>query len=197
MNEGQVLDGEDVIPVGAPREVYELPEAHGWSARPGNKILVLDRGAVVLEFPRDWFVQPGAEQTEIRDRAPPADSTCVLAISYLRLPAADWRGLPVRELLLGAVRDEGREYIGHSQTIEARHGNLDLAWTELRVIDARERREARSRFCLARGDGIQCLMSLDFWPEDEARLDTVWENVLDSLRLNAIVDDPTKGRRIE
>jgi hypothetical protein len=183
--------------VGAVREVYELPDDHRWTARPGYQILVLDRGAVVLEFPRDWFVQPGAEQTDIRDRASPDNSTCVLAVSYLRLPAADWSGLPLRELLLPAAQGEEREHIGGGAVIEARHGNLDIAWTELRVVDARERREALCRFCLARSDGVQCVISFDFWPEDEARLHTVWENVLDSLRLNASVEDPTRGKRIE
>ena len=181
----------------ASREVYQLPEDHAWTARPGHKILVLDRGAVVLEFPCDWFVQPAAEQTGIRDRASPDDSTCVLAVSYLRLPAADWSGLPLRELLLTASQSEDREYIGRGPTIEGRRGNFDIAWTELRVVDARERREARCRLCLARGGGVQCLISFDFWPEDEARLDTVWMNVLESLRLNAAVEDPTRGKRIE
>jgi len=183
--------------VGAPREVYELPEDHSWTARPSCNILVLDRGAVVLEYPRDWFVHPGAEQTDIRDRASPDDSRCVLGVSYLRLPAADWSGLPLRDLLLHAAQGEECEHIGRGAMIEARHGDLDIAWTELRVVDARERREARRRLCLARSDGVQCLITLDFWPEDEARLHTVWESVLDSLKLNARVEDPTRGKRIE
>ncbi len=181
----------------APPEVYELPEGHSWTARPGCNVLVLDRGAVVLEYPRDWFVQPGAEQTDIRDRASPDNSTCVLAVSYLRLPAADGSGLPLRELLLTAAQGEECERIGSGAMIEARHGDLDIAWTELRVVDARERREARRRLCLARSDGVQCLISFDFWPEDEARLQTMWESVLDSLKLNARVEDPTRGKRIE
>src|SRR6266545_3661796 len=162
----------------AAREVYELPENHRWTARAGHKILVLDRGAVVLEFPRDWFVQPGREQTDIRDRATAGESTCVLAVSYLRLPPVDWSGLPLGELLLPAVQGDGREHIASGPTIAGR-------------------REARCRICLARGRGVQCLLSLDFWPEDETRLHAVWENVLDSLRLGVPVDDPTRGRRIE
>ena len=179
------------------REVYELPENHSWTARPGHKVLVLDRGAVVLEFPRDWFVQPGREQTDIRDRATAGESTCVLAVSYLRLPPVDWSGLPLGELLLPAVQGDGREHIASGPTIAGRRGDLEIAWTELRVVDARERREARCRICLARGRGVQCLLSLDFWPEDETRLHAVWENVLDSLRLGVPVDDPIRGRRIE
>ena len=142
-------------------------------------------------------MQPGPQQIDIRDRPTAKESTCVLAVSCLRLPAVDWSGLPLSELLVTAVQGDGREHIGGGALIEARHGNLDIAWTELRVVDARERREARRRLCLARSDGVQCLISFDFWPEDEARLHAVWENVLDSLRLNAPVEDPTRGKRIE
>src|SRR2546426_6183427 len=172
------------------REVYRLPEGHEWSATPGYQLLVLDRGAVVLEFPHDWFVEPGRNQTDIRDRATAEESTCVLSVSCMRLPPVDWTGLPLRDLLLAAVEGEEREYISRGTTIELRRGSVELAWTEQRFVDERERREARGRVCLARGEGIQCLITLDFWPEDEPRLAPVWENVVDSLRLGVPVHDP-------
>ena len=100
---------------------------------------------MVLEFPRDWFVQLGPEQANIRDRASADDRTCVLAVSYLRLPPADWSRLPLSELLLPAVQGDERERIGLGPTIETRRGPLEIAWSELRVIDTRERREARCR----------------------------------------------------
>jgi len=142
-------------------------------------------------------VQPGRQQIDIRDRPTAQESTCVLAVSCLRLPAVDWSGLPLSQLLVSAVQGDGREYIGRGPTIQTRRGDLEFAWTEQRVVDAGERREARCRMCLVRGDGVQCLISFDFWPEDEARLHTVWETMLDSLRLNAPVEDPTRGKRIE
>jgi hypothetical protein len=179
------------------REVFELPDAHGWTARPGNKILVLDRGAVVLEFPGDWFVSPGATQVNIRDRASAEESTSVLAVSSFATPPADWSGLPLRGLLATVADLEEREYIGIGSTIELRRGNLEMAWTEHRFVDEREHREARSRICLARAEGIHCLITLDSWPEDEPRLAPVWESVLASVRLGAAVDDPARGRRIE
>lgn len=67
------------------REVYQLPERHGWTATSGYKILVLDRGAVVLEFPADWIVEPGTSETRIRDGASAEESSCVLAVSCRRL----------------------------------------------------------------------------------------------------------------
>ncbi len=177
-------------------EVYELPQNHGWTAKPGHKILVLDRGAVLLEFPAHWFVQLGSQQIDIRDGRSPEESKCVLAVSCLRLPAVDWSGLPLSRLLLEAVAGDDRERIAVGPIVEATREGLEVVWTELRVVDATERREARCRMCLARAPRVQSLLSFDFWPEDETRLAPVWENVLESLRLNARVDDPGRGRRI-
>lgn len=55
--------------MGWTREVYRLPERHGWTATPDHKILVLDRGTVLLEFPADWTVEPGPAETRMRDGA--------------------------------------------------------------------------------------------------------------------------------
>jgi hypothetical protein len=178
------------------REVYEVPPDHGWTAKPGHKILVVDRGAVMIELPSSWHVQPGPHQTDIRDRPSAEESTCVLAVSYLRLPPVDWSDLPLPQLLRDAVQRDEREHIDVEPVVQADRAGLEAAWTELRVVDSGVRREARSRVCLARSNGIQCLITFDFWPEDETRLAPVWANVLDSLRLGAKVDDPTSGRRI-
>ena len=178
------------------REVYQLPERHGWAAAPGHKILVVDRGAVVLEFPADWIMEPSSSQINIRDGATAEEGTCLLAVSCLRLPPGDWSGLPLSRLLLEAIEGDDRDRIAMGPVHEATRDSLTLAWAELCVVDPSEHRECRSRMCLARGNGVQALITFDFWPEDEARLHPVWDGVLGSLRLGVPVEDPTKGERI-
>ena len=169
----------------ATQEVYELPPDHGWTAREGYKVLVLDRGAVVLEFPSAWHMQVGPHQIDIRDQPSPEQSTCVLAVSYLRLPPVDWTGLPLSRLVLDALEGDDRERIGVAPMVETNRSGLEVACLDLRVMDQVERREACSRLCLARGNRIQCLITFDYWPQEETRLLPVWDNVLDSLRLGA------------
>jgi hypothetical protein len=41
-----------------------LDAAHSWRARPGNKILLLDRGAARFEFPERWVVEPDEDRIE-------------------------------------------------------------------------------------------------------------------------------------
>ncbi len=182
--------------MGWTREVYRLPEHHGWTAKPGHKILVLDRGAVQLEFPADWVMEPGPSQINIRDAATAEASTCLLAVSCLRLPPVDWSELPLSKLLREAVEGDDRDRIALGPVQETTRDGLALAWAELRVVDPGEHRECRSRMCLARHNGIQCLVTFDFWREDEARLSPVWASVLGSLRLGAPVEAPTLGKRI-
>ncbi|PYP48834.1 MAG: hypothetical protein DMD45_16950 [Gemmatimonadetes bacterium] len=182
--------------MGWTREVYQLPEDHGWTATPGHKILVLDAGAVVLEFPADWVTEPASGQVNVRDGATADDSSCVLAVSCLRIPSVDWSGLPLSKLLLDAIEGDDRDRIAIGPVRETRQESLTLAWTEVRVVDPAEHRECRSRICLARGDRVQCLITFEFWPEDEARFTSVWDHVLGSLRLGVRVDDPARGRRI-
>ena len=150
----------------------------------------------MFEFPKAGIVQPRPHQTDIRDGRNTEQSTCVLAVSHLRLPPADWTGLPLPQLLLEAVMADDRERIAVGTAVEASRAGLEVAWIALRVVDSGERREARCRMCLARGERTQCLITFDFWPEDEKRHTPVWDNLLNSLRLGARVDDPTRGKRI-
>ncbi|MBI2073817.1 MAG: hypothetical protein HYT81_12455 [Gemmatimonadetes bacterium] len=181
------------------RETYQLPGDHGWTAKPGHKILVLDRGAVLLEFPAHWSMEPGPPpQINLRDGPTAEDSSCLLAVSCLRLLLpVDFSGLPLSKLLLEAAEGDERDHIATGPVHEETREGLTLAWTELRVVDPGEHRECRSRMCLARGNGAQCLITFDFWPEDEGRFSGVWDEVLSSLKLGVRVDDPTQGPRIE
>ncbi len=180
------------------REEYRLPHDHGWTATPGHKILVLDRGAVLLEFPAEWTLEPASEggQINVRDGVTTEDSRCVLAVSCLPIPPIDWTELPLAKLLIDVVDDGERDLISVGPVRETSRDGLGLAWCELRVVDPGEHRECRSRVCLARGNGVQCLITFDFWPEDELRLNPVWHHVLGSLRLGRKLDEPTRGRRI-
>jgi len=179
------------------KEVYQLPERHGWSARPGHKILVLDRGAVLLEYPAAWNVELGSSHISMRDGPTAEASQCAVGVSCLRLPPVDWGGLRLPELLLGAADGDERDHIATGPVHQTARDGLELAWTELRVVDPAEHRECRSRMCLARGHGVQCLITFDFWPEDADRFTAIWDDLLASVRLGVRVDDPTRGPQIE
>ena len=164
---------------------------HGWRAQPDHKILVLDRGAVRLEYPRGWHVVPAEDCIKVHDRKPPADE-CVLAISYHRWPAIA-RDLSVAALVHIAMDGCEQPAIAVEPVVEETRMDLVLAWGERRHLDARENREARTRLCLARRDEIQALLTFAFWPADLARCDALWHAFLASLQLGEWVADPLRG----
>jgi hypothetical protein len=176
------------------KEKLRLKKKHGWRGKPGYNIFVMDRGAVRFNVPEKWVVKPEAGHINIHDREPP-DDECVLAVSYLRLPpGVDWSLLPLSELLRDSVEGDDREVISRAETVEEERDDLSLAWTEMRVIDPEERREAFSRICIARGQNhIQCLITFDFWVSDAERARPVWEETLRSLEVGWFIADPTQG----
>lgn len=174
------------------KEVLKLKEDHTWSAKPGYRIFVADRGAVRFDFPQDWVLVPGPKSIKFHDREPP-DDNCVLEVTIMRLPPIDWSGLPLTRLVQEIVEGDERPIISKGQIHEEQRPDLEIAWTEIVFTDPQEHREARSRICLARGSNIQPLITLDFWAEDAVWLSAVWDEVIHSLELGLHVDDPTRG----
>lgn len=169
-----------------------LQTGHGWRARPGCKIFVADRGAVRFDCPQHWVVRPDADSVKLYDKEPPDDDSR-LAVSYLRLPPVDWSGLPVAALVETGMRADERPIDTWGPIREVRHGDLELAWREVSFLDPAEKREARSRMCIARRSTLQCLITFDFWAADLESCGAVWETVLETLELGEVIADPKRG----
>ncbi|MBM3225612.1 MAG: hypothetical protein FJZ47_17685 [Candidatus Tectomicrobia bacterium] len=172
--------------------VFKLHPQHRWTARPGYRILVADKGAVRFNFPQSWVLVPDKASIQLYDRQPPHDD-CRLEVSVMYLPERDWSGLPLARLVEEVADGDTRDILGRGEMHEIRRPNLEAAWLEMRFIDPGEQRAARSRVCLARRDTIQPLITCDFWADDAPRVEKVWHEVLRSLTLGEYVDDPTRG----
>lgn len=175
------------------KESLRLKDNHAWSAPEGYRIFVADRGALRINFPDGWVVKPDEDSIKLYDREPP-DDNCRLALSYLRLPPVDLSGLPVDSMIQIALDSETRVVLDTAPIVHRDRPGLDIAWTDITFLDPYERRRAFSRICIARGSGIQALITFDFWPEDAARLTPVWDEVVRSLTLGRTIKDPTMGR---
>lgn len=177
------------------KETIRLQGGHGWSARPGCKVFVADRGAVRFDYPRKWLVRPDPDSIKFHDRKPPGDD-CVIGFSYLRIPPIDWSGLPLARLVEEAIQGDERTIVAWDEMVTARRFDLELAWRQGHFTDARERRAALTRICLARRRTVQSLLTMDFWEADLERFGPVWDLVLETLELDEPVADPAIGPRI-
>ena len=174
------------------KETRRLRKGHGWIAGEGCKIFVADRGAVGFQYPEAWVVRPDSDSIKIHDRTPP-DDDCTLAVSYLRLPRIDWRGLPLASLVEAALEGDPREFHHRGEIVDASRRGVEIAWRELLFVDPRVGLDARSRLALARRGGVQALITMEFWETDAARVEPVWDLVLDTLELDRHIEDPTRG----
>ena len=173
------------------KRTIRLPQNHGWRAKPGNKIFVADRGAVQFEIPGDWVIDPGAHSIRIRDRHEP-DDDIRLEVSVIQLnPDIDWNELPLVDLVEDVVNREKRDLTGREAMRESHRADLDVAWLQVDFTDPNENRKAHSRICFARGSSVLAFITMDFWPEDRSKVNSVWKDVQGSLKLGERIQDPT------
>ncbi len=182
------------------RRNLRLRENHGWKAKRGYQIFVLDRGAVRLDLPGEWIATVKTEENSGRttftftDRPAP-DDDCRLQVTAIYLPPGiDSSALPLPEMLEETAGGPD-EYtvLGRSAAVHEQRRDLELAWVETRFIDPGEHREARSRTYLARRDGVHALITFEYWPEDAGRFLPIFDEITRSLRLAEFIRDPTRG----
>ena len=172
-----------------------LKDDHTWKAPEGYKLVVLDRGAVSFNIPQEWFVARH-EPFEMHDGEPP-DDNARLSVSFWRLQVGvDWSGLPQVEMLASATRPDRNDLLeqGDIQTIP--RDDLEVVWVQQRFLDPQEKREAYTRITVARGQGVQVLITFDYWVDDAEKFVPVWQEVIRSLQLGRVIADPTQGETL-
>ena len=192
-------------------QIFNLPSNHGWTARPGNKVVVLDRGALRFEIPRGWIVEPSRSSLKLMDDEI-ADATMSLEVSVIyagvRGRKVNWAGLPLGELIKnvtaerqpgfssrrkGKKRKQDETKVGPPTAIKL--GNLEMAWVQTEFIDPGENRPAHSRIAVTRDPdaSIHGLFTFSFWPEDIERAKGVWNDVLGTLKMGERYESPFRG----
>ena len=175
----------------------ELPldKNHNWSATPGFRIAVLDRGAIRFEFPQDWICVPDQESVKFYDRVPPHDN-CRLSASRQRLPDGAER-MSLTQLINAAAEGDTRSLTQTAPATHVKRGSLELAWAAMKFMEPQVNREAFSCFCFARGNGVYALITFEYWEDDSDSFTPIWTHVLDTLTLGEFVVDPASGARLQ
>lgn len=172
------------------KQTLELKDNHNWRSKPGYKIFVIGRGAVRMDVPSAWILKPQEKSFRFLDKEPP--DAC-LEVSYNLMPPGNYRDLPLEGILVQVADQDEREVIDKSQVFTLDRQTARIVWIELKFMDPDENREAFSRICVGIGSGVQCLITMEFWPEDADRCIPIWEEALHSLVLGMYISDPTTG----
>jgi hypothetical protein len=191
-------------------KTFKLPENHGWRASPGHNVFVADQGAVRIEYPEKWVVQPveGDIAIGLYDAKPPDDNVR-FAVSIMHLPQrVDWSGLTLETLVRGVFLRERPEDARRNltwqpevhtvtQSNKATGSYVETAWAQGDFIDPNEKRPARTRSGLARGGRdyiVQAQITMDYWLVDAERFEPVWDHALATIRLGEIIPNPITHR---
>lgn len=172
-----------------------MRDHHGWKAPAGYKIVVLDRGAVSFNMPQAWLVHK-TDPFEMHDGLPPNDNARVMCSYWKFPPGIDWTGLPLLELLAKSTEDRQSELLERGEILKHSRKDLELVWLYQKFMDPEEHRPAFSRILMARGEdvmAVHCLITMDYWPEEERKLNPLWEEIMRSLLVGRYIEDPTKG----
>jgi hypothetical protein len=168
-----------------------------WTAAPGNKILVLDRGKARFEFPEDWVVIPKDSSVAVHDKQPPADS-CNFEISTFPFIDPD-APVPIQQMVDDVTKPDAdtnpRKIV--PARIEFRGAN-EFAWSQY-VYDHPDEptRPIQVRTVIARSMGVYALITWNAYEDRVNGFEPVWKHLLDSLVLNDYIADPTRGPRVQ
>jgi hypothetical protein len=174
------------------KSTFKLKKDHTWDAPKGYKVVVLDRGVVSFNVPRKWIVVD-TEPFTMHDAEPPHDDAR-LSVSFWRLPpGVDMSGLPQAELLLKSTQAMEVDVLEQSVPVRVDREDIEIFWMEQRFLDPQEKREAITRITVARGWDVQAVISLDYWVEDAERLLPMWQELVRSLQMGRVIEDPTRG----
>lgn len=194
------------------KQVFNLPSNHGWTAKPGNKVVVLDRGALRFEIPQDWIAEPSRSSLKLMDDEF-EDATMSLEVSVIyagvRGRRVDWNGLPLVELIKDVTSEKQPGFSSRRKSKKrkqdetkvvgpptaVRMGNLEMAWVQTEFMDPGENRPAHSRIAVTRhhGASIHGLFTMSFWPEDIERAKSIWNDVLGTLKMGEHFESPLRG----
>ena len=177
------------------KETLDLDPNHNWKSNDGYNLFVVGRGAVHLEVPRDWKLEPKAESFSFTDREPP-DDDCRLEISYRMLPPNDWDTFPMKRILRQVMENDDRQVTEWGQIFLEKRKKYRLVWTEIKFIDTEtedKSREAFSRTAISLGSNIQCLITFDCWENQRDQFLPVWDHAIATLILGKFINDPRTG----
>ena len=178
------------------RTDHKLKANHGWKCAPGHKLIVISRGLMQFEYPMHWIVIPGDTSLKIHEKTPPLDDI-VLEVSVIPMPPADWKNFSMLTLLQDSLLKNTQTLLTEEEVHKIERPDLQVYWGEYEKIeeDPKDKtlRVAVWRHAFCRSENTFALITYGFWIEAREKADKAWEPLLNSIIMNRMVDDPTRG----
>jgi hypothetical protein len=168
----------------------DLPENHAFTALPGHKLLVIDRGAVQFDFPHEWIVEPTGYSMKLVDKPYP-ENNLILEVSHLPMPEPEVNMAFMKNQLSQMFEDEDEVFdISPITVIQLPHWKG--GWKQAGYIDHENHRQAIRRHLVGCANSVFVLFTFCFWLEDTPLRDVNWTNLINTLRIGEWIPDPKK-----
>lgn len=188
-------------------QAFDLPENHGWSAKPGNRIFIGDKGAIRFEVPDGWIMEFSKDGRAFLffDRKPTQDANIRLDVRVRNMfamnPNVDWFDVPpwdqppITEWLKKNMVNDERNPIKVGPPFTINLDGMTVTWGELDFIDPLEKRLAHTRLCYAMKTSVALLsiIAMDFWHEQSPQAHSAWNDMLGTLKLGEFMESPFYG----
>lgn len=188
------------------RREFNLPDNHGWTAKPGNRIFVANQGAVRFEVPNTWTLDmpKGSKSFQFFDGKPPNDDIRLdVRVMYLAAsrPDVDWSQLqpweepPITDWLKKNIADDEREPTRVGSPLTIRVDDTTIVWAEMDFIDPVEKRPAHTRLCYAMkaSAALLAIIAMDYWDDHSGRAKAAWSDILGTLKVGDYMESPFNG----
>jgi hypothetical protein len=188
------------------RREFNLPDNHGWTAKPGNRVFVANQGAVRFEVPNTWTLDmpKGSKSFQFFDGKPPNDDIRLdVRVMYLAAsrPDVDWSQLqpweepPIADWLKKNIADDEREPTRVGNPLTIRVGDTTIVWAEMDFIDPVEKRPAHTRLCYAMkaSAALLAIIAMDYWDDHSGRAKAAWSDILGTLKVGDYMESPFRG----
>ena len=188
------------------RREFNLPDNHGWTAKPGNRIFVANQGAVRFEVPNTWTLDmpKGSKSFQFFDGKPPNDDIRLdVRVMYLAAsrPDVDWSQLQpweepsIADWLKKNIADDEREPTRVGNPLTIRVGDTTIVWAEMDFIDPVEKRPAHTRLCYAMkaSAALLAIIAMDYWDDHSGRATAAWSDILGTLKVGDYMESPFNG----
>ena len=189
------------------RREFNLPENHGWTAKPGNRVFVANQGAVRFEVPSTWLLDmpKGSRSFVFLDRKPEADADIRLDVRVMPLAAArpdvewsqlqPWEEPPIADWLKKNLAADERVPTRVGNPLTLRLDGTTIVWAEMDFIDPVEKRPAHTRLCYAMKTqaALLAMIAMDYWDDHAERAKAAWNDILGTLKVGEFVESPFHG----
>jgi hypothetical protein len=188
------------------RREFNLPDNHGWTAKPGNRVFVANQGAVRFEVPNTWTLDmpKGSKSFQFFDGKPPNDDIRLdVRVMYLAASRPDvewsqlqpWEEPPITDWLKKNIADDEREPTRVGSPLTIRVDDTTIVWAEMDFIDPVEKRPAHTRLCYAMkaSTALLAIIAMDYWDDHSERAKAAWSDILGTLKVGDYMESPFRG----